>query len=451
MNKFTAINNVRLVDKDTDTQGFVILKDSKLFAVCQGKIGKKGRSLKKYIGNSQNQTDIIDGRGLTLMPSFIDMHVHFRYPGQTQKEDLRSGTKAAVAGGYSAVVLMPNTSPVVSSVEDARLTNDKIKGYGIIDSFQTISITKGFSGNDISHLDGLTEDNAGEFPVITEDGKDVLEDSVMLSAMQKVAPLGTIVACHCEDPALVPEARALRNARDFAGAEKVLAKAEDTYTKRNIDLALSAGCRIHICHCSTAVSLDAVREAKKTEAGKNLVTCEVTPHHLGLTCDDPRTSCELVNPPLRPENDRQAVIQAILDGTADVISTDHAPHTMQDKAEGACGFTGIETAFAVCCDTLVKPGTITLQKLSELMSARPAQILGLKRGLLKEDYAADFVLVDPDAEWTVDSSKFLSKGKYSPFDGQKLTGRVEATWFEGKMVYSREPEKFKAVSSDEYL
>ncbi len=442
MNEYTLIKNVRLVDRNTDSKGFVLIRDSRLFAVCPDDTGKLGTFFASHPEISQQETLVIDGRGLTLMPAFIDMHVHFRYPGQTQKEDLYSGTKAAVAGGYSAVVLMPNTTPVTSSVEDARLTNDKIKGYGMIDSFQTISITKGFSGNDISHLDSLTEDNAKEFPVITEDGKDVLEDSVMLSAMKKVAPLGTIVACHCEDPALVPEARALRNARDFAGAEKVLARAEDSYTERNIDLALSAGCRIHICHCSTALSLDAVRQAKKTDAGRKLVTCEVTPHHLGLTCDDPRTSCELVNPPLRPESDRQAVIQAILDGTADVISTDHAPHTMQDKADGACGFTGIETAFAVCCDTLVKPGTITLKKLSELMSARPAQILGLKRGLLKEGYPADFVLVDPDLEWTVDSAQFFSKGRYSPFDGQKLTGRVEATWYDGKMVYSRKPGEF---------
>ena len=216
----------------------------------------------------------------------------------------------------------------------------------------------------------------------------------------------------------------------FDEAEKLLALAEDTATERNLRIAHTVGCNIHIAHVSTSESIDAVRRAKKAMPG--FVTCEVTPHHLALT----KTRNEFVNPPLRSEDDRQALLEAIKDGTVDVISTDHAPHTESDKQNGACGFSGLETAFAVCCTNLVKTKLITINKLSELMSANPAKRLGLNCGALAAGKKADFVLADFNKDWKVDSSKFFSKGKYSPFNGEILTGKITATFHNGKKVFA---------------
>ena len=389
---------------------------------------------------------VIDAHGLAVMPAFVDMHVHFRDPGQTQKEDIISGSDAAAAAGTGTVVLMPNTAPVVSSGELALANNKKAADTGKVRAIQVVSITRGFDGKDTTHIDEAlacyekargTAESAfvPPVPVFSEDGKDVADEAVMRSAMKKIAAAGAIVSCHCEEPSLVPAARDLRSQKKFAEAEKVLADAENSCTERNIQIALETGCRIHIAHASTAVALEAVRRAKQSESGRALVTCEVTPHHLGLSQDMSGFESELVNPPLRPEADRKAVLAAIVDGTADVISTDHAPHTMQDKADGACGFTGLETAFAVCNETLVQSGLITLSKLSSLMSAKPAELLGLKAGRLVPGYAADLVFADCGQKWTVEPASFKSRGKYTPLAGKTLTGRIVKTLHAGKVVY----------------
>ena len=448
----TIIKNARIVDAESDFYGSIVFSEEGIIEVAPevksasvsecacgsvaGSYGTGSRDFDALLARFPNAT-VIDAAGKTVMPAFIDMHVHFRYPGQTQKEDLFSGSRAAAAGGVGTVVLMPNTTPVVSSLETALSINEEVKRIGLIDAFQTVSITDGFSGNDTHHLDEVCRAFPA-VPVITEDGKDVLEASVMEEAMRKCADKGIIVSCHCEDPALVPTAKQFRAEKRFREAEKVLADAENTFTERNIELALKAGCRVHIAHASTKAALEAVRRAKKSAPGSKLVTCEVTPHHIALSNTADELCAELVNPPLRSEEDRLAVIQAILDGTADVISTDHAPHTADDKASGACGFTGIELSFAVCNTTLVKSGIITLSKLSSLMSAVPAKLLGLKKGRLLPGYPADIVLVDADCEQIVDSAKFFSKGKYTPFNGKKLTGKVLRTFHGGKQVFNAE-------------
>jgi len=485
----TLIYNARLIDAGKDFHGAVLVADDGTIAAVMETTGADVPDID--CADGIDAVELIDAENGILMPSFIDMHVHFRYPGQSAKEDLISGSKAAVHGGYGCVVLMPNTSPVVSDVATALDIEDKVADTGLLRAFQTMSITKGFSGNDISHLDDLNHEMAKRIPVISEDGKDVASPDVMKAAMEKCAAAGVMVSCHCEEPSLVPEARRLREARDFAGAERVLAKAEDDCTERNLQLAAEAGCDIHIAHCSTAQSLNYVRAAKaqlrklsaagqftanvqpaadvqvtaagaaegadvqltaavaaegaRSAAGSDAatgrdrlrprrVTCEVTPHHFGLSYEMPGMDCQLVNPPLRSEDDREACIAAILDGTADVISTDHAPHTDADKAAGACGFTGIETAFAASYTTLVDGGYISMRNLSRLMSAKPAELLGLNCGLLEAGREADLVLVD-EGEWVVDTGKFESKGKFSPLQGQPLKGRVLRTWFRGKTVY----------------
>ena len=440
MDKYTIIYNTRLVDANTDTNGSLLIKNNVIHKIVPHKAENLPETLENIGDDILLNATKIDGSGLALMPSFVDMHVHFRYPGQSAKEDLETGSKAACHGGMGTVVLMPNTSPVVSTPELASQIRQETQNIGLTDALQTLSITKDFSGTDISHLDCLKKQSrleigCLEIPVITEDGKDVLSDEVMKAAMEKCAEAGVIVSCHCEDPKLVPIAKKFRDEKNCFEAEKILAEAENTYTERNLKLALETNCRVHIAHISTKIALDYVRQAKATEKGKELVTCEATPHHIALNQEMAGFENQLVNPPLRPASDMKAVVDAILDGTVDVIGTDHAPHTFQDKENGACGFSGIETAFSVCYTALVKENGLPLSKLSDLMSNKPSKILGINKGLLQKGYLADLVLLDLEKEYTVDSNNFYSKGKFTPINGKKYFGIILKTFHHGNMVY----------------
>ncbi len=509
MSKVVLIYNARLLDESMDTPGAVLLMDGKIRSVFQGyytnseTLEKMARSVLSEDGlEEKTPIELHNAHGLTLTPAFIDMHVHLRYPGQTQKEDLNSGLHAAAAGGYGTIVAMPNTNPVVSSIEMAMKIEREAAAIGLTHLFQTVSLTRDFAGEDTSHLDFVEKKYV---PVVTEDGRDVPTSEVMLEAMSKAAEKGLIVSCHSEDMTLGPTAKPFRaealeimkgvglsawgtgdddfdeddeeNAEaldriDLAltKANEILALAEDVATVRNIMLAKQADCHVHIAHVSTAVSMNAIREAKNQlydeEADYNAdeadaayqafeegekyspvpnprtvgnggfsISCEVTPHHLALCGTDEPYIRALVNPPLRSEDDRVALIEALRDGTADVISTDHAPHTFDDKAAGAPGFTGLETAYAVCNSVLVKDNQFNPRRLSQLMSAAPARLLGLQKGLLKAGYDADLTLLDPDEEWVVDSSKFYSKGKATPFEGRSVTGRVKFLFIDGRLVF----------------
>lgn len=416
------IYNVRIVDTNTDEYGAVVIRKGKIESVVL--LGKDvsnicvAPSLRKLIDSCDEK---INAKGLVLMPAFVDWHAHFRYPGQGEKEDLETGLAAARAGGFSTVVLMPNTNPVVSSQKEALAIMDEIKLLSDIKAFQTVSITKNFDGRDISHLNDLDKSIV---PIITEDGFDVASESVMKEAMKIAAKKGLVVSCHCEDAAFVPLAKKAREEGNFKKAEKLLQKAEDTATKRNLKLALETGCRVHIAHCSTKKSLAYVRQAKKKERFPGQITLEVTPHHACLSYEMKGLDKELVNPPLRSEKDRKAVVKAIQKGLVDVIATDHAPHTLEDKKNGACGFSGLETAFSLCYTELVKTGKLSLSKLSELMSSNPAQMLGLDKGFITEGLDANLVLLDLEASFFIDSKDFKSKGKYTPIQGKKLFGRI---------------------------
>jgi dihydroorotase len=467
------IYNARLVDSNIDSPGTVIVGGDKIRGVFLGEC-KTAKTALLYATAflaecpADAQPSFYDAKGMTLMPSFIDMHVHFRYPGQTQKEDLDSGLRAAIAGGYGTVVLMPNTTPVISEREAAQKVMDEANAKNLARVFQTVSITKNFEGNDTSGIDNI---EGKGFPLITEDGHDVLSAAVMLEAMKKAGEKGIIVSCHCEDPSLAQAAKPYRQRAlsfmkqygipagkihiktpnvpaavnfeidgNLTRANSLLALAEDTATIRNIEIAKTAGCHVHICHCSTKASMDAVRRAKEEAALGNTnegfsCTVEVTPHHLALVGTDAPNIRALVNPPLRSEDDRKAIIEALRDGTVDTIATDHAPHTQDDKAAGAPGFTGIETAFAVCNTILVKKEGFSLKQLSRLMSENAAKMLRIKAGRLAIDYNADLVLVNPDEEWIVNSANFASKGKSTPLEGKKLCGKVHATFFGGKQVF----------------
>lgn len=507
MSRAVLIYNARLLDESIDTPGAVLVNDGKIRSVFQGyytnseTVETIARSVLTEDGlDEKTPIELYNAHGLTLTPAFIDMHVHFRYPGQTQKEDLDSGLHAAAAGGYGTVVAMPNTNPVVSSIEMAMKIEREAAAIGLTHLFQTVSLTRDFNGTDTSHLDIVDKKYV---PVVSEDGRDVPTSGVMLEAMSKAGEKGLIVSCHSEDMTLGPLAKPFRSealeimkeiglsawgtgdddfdAEDEENADAldridlaltkandILALAEDVATVRNIMLAKEADCHVHIAHVSTLGSINAVREAKEGlydeeqdynadeadaayqafEDGEKFspseknhkgfsVSCEVTPHHLALCGTDEPYIRALVNPPLRSESDRIALLEALRDGTVDVISTDHAPHTFEDKAAGAPGFTGLETAYAVCNSVLVKDNQFNPRRLSQLMSAAPARLLGLNKGLLKTGYDADLTIVDPDEEWVVDSSKFYSKGKATPFEGRTVTGRVKYLFIDGRLVFER--------------
>ena len=459
----TIIYNARIVDENTDKKGAVIIDGKKIKRVIYG-----AAKSADFCSIGAKTIYAIDAHGLVLAPAFIDMHAHFRYPGQTQKEDLNSALKAAVHGGFGTLVLMPNTNPVVSSKEAALKIDTEAAARKMSRVYQTVSITQNFDGTSTAHLAALDKKTT---PVISEDGHDVLSAAVMLQGMKIAAKKKIVVSCHCEDPALaalaktyrtralelmakykipawgaidkkvlaaVPKAALLEIVQNIKEANSLLELAEDAATERNILIAQKAGCHIHLCHVSTKKSVEAARRAKAEEKNyKNgfKITFEITPHHLALEGTAVPQIFAFVNPPLRTSQDRAALLAALKDGTADCIATDHAPHTMEDKAAGAPGFTGLETAYAVCNSVLCKQEKIPAQKLMALMSARPARILGLKKGLVAAGYDADLVLLDPDKKWRVDSSRFYSKGKATPLDGKTLAGRVVATFVAGRKIF----------------
>lgn len=461
MSKSILIFNCRLLDETMDTPGAVLVVDSKIRSVFQGyftssqTVQEFAQAVLKEDGYGEDaKFDLFDAHGLTLTPSFIDMHVHLRYPGQTDKEDLNSGLQAAVAGGYGTIVAMPNTSPVVSSIDMAMKIEREAASLGLAHMFQVVSITKDFDGKTINHISQIDKKYV---PVISEDGRDVLSSAVMLEAMLYAAEKGLIVSCHCEDPSLAAAARPYRqdalkilNENETLTEEQknevydkldtansLLHEAEDIATFRNISLAVKARAKIHLAHVSTFQSLEYIKNAKQTY--KDLqITCEVTPHHLALIgTRDTNYIFDLVNPPLRPVEDMSALQFGIVNGIVDVISTDHAPHTNQDKIDGAPGFTGLETAFGISNTLLVQKGMISASHLSSLMSANPAKILELQKGLLKTGYDADLTLFDPEEEWVVKSDEFYSKGKYTPFEGKTLKGKVKSVFIDGRLVFEK--------------
>ncbi|BDR84850.1 dihydroorotase [Clostridium tetani] len=388
------IKNSRVVDFLQDFIGDVYIKD--------GIIHEIGRDLEK-------NCKTIDGIGKVLMPSFIDLHAHFREPGYTYKEDIESGSRAAAKGGYTYVNLMPNTNPVCSSMDIVNYVINKADEIGLIDVHQAVSITRDFDGQTINHIDELDE----KVKVISEDGKDVMNSKTMIKAMEKAKEKNILVMCHCEN-------------HDISAMDMRLA--EDTMTWRNITLAQYTGCPVHISHVSTKKSMNYIIDAKRK--GQN-VTCEVTPHHIALE-DDINYR---VNPPLRKKEDRDFLIKAIREGLVDAIGTDHAPHSYEDKTKGSPGISGIETVFSVCYSYLVKKKEISLSKLSEIMSKNPSEIMNLNKGQIKIGFMGDLVLVNLEKSYKVNSDSFLSKGKNTPFEGKKLYGQVEKTIKSGKIIY----------------
>ena len=380
--------------------------------------------------------ETVDCSGLTLLPGFVDMHVHLRQPGFEYKETVKTGSMAAAAGGFTAVCAMPNLNPVADSPEHIKQELNIIERDAVIDVLPYAAITLGEKGQELSDIEALAPLCVG----FSDDGKGVQSGEMMKKAMERVKKAGSFIAAHCEDESLLEGGSVHKG--EFAshmGIKGISSASEYVQVERDVELAGQTGVRYHVCHISAKESIEAVRRGKKKGYS---VTCEVTPHHVAL-CDMDIKSDDgkyKMNPPLRGAEDREAIFEGLRDGTIDCIATDHAPHSKEEKSRGleksAFGIVGSETAFSVCYTELVKGGVITLERLSELMSANPARILGRESGI-EEGKRADIAVIDLEKEYMVKGEEFLSMGKSTPFEGMRLQAQVEATVCGGKIVYRR--------------
>ncbi len=403
---------------------------------CEGDIFLVDGVIADIGTNLEYETEVtIDASGLIAAPGLVDMHVHLRDPGQTEKEDIISGCKAAAAGGVTSVLAMPNTNPTVDNVETVQYILNKAKDADA-HVYVSAAITKGLQSDVLCNLAALKE--AGAI-ALSDDGRPVINTEFMAEAMQAAPKLGMTVVSHCEDLYLA-KGGIIHGGKvaEKLGVKGIPAAAEDCGTAREIALAAAYNVPIHICHVSTATSIALIRDAKARGVA---VTAETAPHYFTLTEEEllKRDADYRMNPPLRTEADRLAVIEALKDGTLDAIATDHAPHTPTEKADfekAPNGAIGMETSLSAGITALVKQGHCTMLQRIEKMSTKPAQLLGIPAGTLKKGSPADVILIDKDEEWTVDVDKLHGKSKNCVFKNRKLTGKVKFTVCGGKIVFN---------------
>lgn len=379
----------------------------------------------------------IDLGGLVIVPGLIDLHVHLREPGDEAKETILTGVRAAVRGGFTTVCAMPNTRPVNDSPETTAFVLARAREAGLANVLPIAAITVGSAGAELVDMAALAAAGAAAF---SDDGRPVADDAVMGRALEAAAAAGRVVIDHCEDKSLAKNG-AINEGPVSArlGIAGIPAAAEDVMVARDIRLAEAASRRVHIAHLSTAGAVRLVGEAKARGVA---ISAEATPHHLLLTEDDLVSGDpdHKMNPPLRSAADRAAVIEAVRSGVIDAVATDHAPHTAAEKARGLAeapfGVVGLETAVSLVLDRLVRPGTISLARFVELMSAAPARLLGLAaKGRLAPGADADLTVIDLERPVTVDRDRFESKGRNTPFNGWKLRGGPVRTIVGGRTVY----------------
>ncbi|MBO4624310.1 MAG: dihydroorotase [Bacteroidales bacterium] len=363
------------------------------------------------------------------LPAFCDIHVHFREPGQTWKETIRTGSLAAARGGYTLVCAMPNLDPVPDCPEHLAVEQAAIDKDAVIEVLPYCSITKGRKGRELVDFRALK----GRCVAFSDDGSGVQDQEMMRKAMQEAAKEGVILAAHCEDNTLLHGGYIHEGRYSAAHGHKgICSQSEWGQIERDLELCEQTGCRYHVCHISTRESVELIREAK---ARGVRVTCETAPHYLVLCEDDLQEDGRFkMNPPLRSAEDREALIQGLLDGTIDAIATDHAPHSAEEKSRGlqgsAMGIVGLETAFPVLYTKLVRTGRVPMKRLVEALSAAPRRIFGLP-----EVPEGDRVLVDLEHPFVIDSTRFASMGHATPFDGWEVYGRVLETRKNGETVY----------------
>lgn len=385
------------------------------------------------------EAQVYDLAGKLVSPGLIDVHVHLREPGYERKETIETGTKAAARGGYTTIAAMANTIPVPDSMESVTYIEGLLQQSAQVRVFPYAAITLGERGQEIVDVEALSETSILGF---SDDGRGIQEAGVMYQAMQRAKAVNKPIVAHCEDDSLL--FGGYLHDGEYAkanGHRGILSVSESAQIARDIMLAQATGVHYHICHISTKESVELVRFAKAQ--GIN-VTAEVSPHHLilcdtDIVNDDPNFK---MNPPLRADADRIACVQGLLDGTIDVIATDHAPHHEDEKAWGIetapFGIVGLETAFPLMYTTFVKTGKMTLKQLIDCMSTKPATIFNLPYGKLEVGAVADITIIDLDKEMEIDSTQFLSKGKNTPFNGYRVAGWPVMTLVGGKVTYKDE-------------
>lgn len=391
------------------------------------------------IGNSDEldgveKMQIIDAKGKIVAPGLVDMHVHLREPGQEYKEDIETGTRAAVYGGVTSVACMPNTEPVCDNETVVRYIKERAKEVGYANVFPVGAISKGLEGQYLAEIGEMVFNGA---VAITDDGKPVENSALMRRAMQYSDMFDITVISHCEDMALGEGDMNEGAVATEMGLRGISPAAEEVMAARDILVAESIGCRVHIAHISTKNTVELIRQAKKRGVK---VTCETCPHYFSLTdeaCRGFNTNAKM-NPPLRCAEDVEAIKEGLKDGTIDCIVTDHAPHHPDEKecefGYAKNGIVGLETSLGLGIKHLVKEGYLTISQLIEKMSKNPSEVLGIAKGILSVGHSADVVIFDPDASWTVDINELHSKSKNSPFDGFELYGKPEYVLVNGKIV-----------------
>lgn len=420
----TLIKSGRVIDPSTKVD------EVRDILIADGKIRKSAVNI------TEPADEVINAAGCFVMPGLIDLHVHLRDPGLEYKEDIETGSRAAVKGGFTTICPMPNTKPVTDCGEVVRYVVDKAAKVGLLNVLPVGAVTKGQAGSEPADIEEM---KAAGICAISEDGKSVMNANLYRTAMREAARLHLPVLAHCEDITLVAGGtmNAGKKSREL-GQKGISNSVEDVITARDILLAKETGATLHLCHCSTADSVKMVRAAK--EEGLK-VTAEVCPHHFTLCEDDiPANDANYkMNPPVRSREDLEALRQGLHDDVFDVIATDHAPHSAEEKSGGfeksPFGIVGSETAVALTITELVDKGVITPMQMAEKMSYNPARVLGIDKGSLAEGKTADVVIIDPEAEYVIDAGKFASKGKNTPFNGWRVKGKVMRTIVAGKTVY----------------
>lgn len=419
------LSNGKLLNQIGELIHREILIDDKRIVAMEEKLDQTGH-------------DVIDCQGGLISAGFIDMHVHLREPGFEHKETIATGTAAAVRGGFTTVACMPNTRPSIDNVETVQTILEKANEAGLARVFPYGAITVRQLGKELTDFAGLKE--AG-IVGITDDGVGVQSSAMMKMAMQRAKELGLSVIAHCEDDEMIIPGSALHDGMVAArhGLPGIPSESESIHVGRDILLAEQTGVHYHVCHISAKESVRLVSDGKR--AGVN-VTTEVTPHHLLLCDEDIPENLDTnwkMNPPLRSREDRAALLAGLKDGTIDIIATDHAPHTAEEKASGMdrapFGIVGLETAFPLLYTNLVLTGELSLFELIKLMTLKPAQIFGLPYGRLEEGAIADIVVIDLETERTIDTDTFASKGKNTPFTGWTCKGWPTLTIVEGTIVH----------------
>lgn len=398
--------------------------------VVDGKIARVAADVQPAEGDK-----IYDCTGLTIMSGLVDLHVHLREPGFSSKETIATGTAAAAHGGFTTVCSMPNLAPAPDTMENLQQQLDIIERDAVIKVLPYATITRKRAGDELVNFAELKPYVAG----FSDDGTGVQTEEVMRQAMVEAAKTDTIIAAHCEVDELL-RGGYIHDGEYAAknGHRGICSESEWKQVERDIELAAEAGCRYHVCHISTKQTVELIRQAK---ARGVKITCETGPHYLTMCDMDLKEEGRFkMNPPIRSAEDRDALIAGLQDGTIDVVATDHAPHTAEEKSRGlersAMGVVGIETSFAVIYTKLVKAGIISLEKAVEVLAEAPRKIFNLGGGL-KEGEAADIAVFDLEKEFTVDPDTFLSKGRSTPFEGWQLQGECCLTLVDGRVAYER--------------